>query len=182
MASPVLLDGKRLLITGGARGIGLGIAHWFLAHGYRVALLDIDPSTLAGTAAQLQDPARVLTLHCDVSQADQVQALFEFVDRECPPLHALVNNAGISPKGPGGSRLNTLETDLRTWGQVFHVNFFASIVLARGLKDELSAAKGSVVNVTSIAGSPAAAFALRTSARMVSFGSRAFAKNWSTPV
>ena len=67
-------------------------------------------------------------------------------------LHALVNNAGISPKGPGGKRLNTLETDLRTWGQVFHVNFFASIVLARGLKDELSAAKGAVVNVTSIAG------------------------------
>jgi NAD(P)-dependent dehydrogenase (short-subunit alcohol dehydrogenase family) len=74
-------------------------------------------------------------------------------------LHALVNNAGISPKGPGGSRLNTLETDLRTWGQVFHVNFFASIVLARGLKDELSAAKGSVVNVTSIAGSRVHPFA-----------------------
>ena len=48
--------------------------------------------------------------------------------------------------------MNTLDTDLRTWGQVFHVNFFASVVLARGLKDELSAAKGAVVNVTSIAG------------------------------
>jgi NAD(P)-dependent dehydrogenase (short-subunit alcohol dehydrogenase family) len=55
--------------------------------------------------------------------------------------------------------LNTLETDLRTWGQVFHVNFFASIVLARGLKDELSAVKGSVVNVTSIAGSRVHPFA-----------------------
>ena len=51
-----------------------------------------------------------------------------------------------------GERLNTIETDLKTWGHVFHVNFFASVVLARGLKDELAAAKGSVVNVTSIAG------------------------------
>jgi NAD(P)-dependent dehydrogenase (short-subunit alcohol dehydrogenase family) len=74
-------------------------------------------------------------------------------------LDALVNNAGISPKGPEGGRLNTLETDLRTWGQVFHVNFFASVVLARGLREELATAKGSVVNVTSIAGSRVHPFA-----------------------
>ena len=74
-------------------------------------------------------------------------------------LDALVNNAGISPKGPGGGRLNTLETDLKTWGHVFHVNFFASIVLARGLREELSAAGGAVVNVTSIAGSRVHPFA-----------------------
>jgi NAD(P)-dependent dehydrogenase (short-subunit alcohol dehydrogenase family) len=70
-----------------------------------------------------------------------------------------VNNAGISPKGPGGSRLNTLNTDLRVWGQVFHVNFFSSVILARGLQDELAKAKGSVVNVTSIAGSRVHPFA-----------------------
>ena len=39
-------------------------------------------------------------------------------------LHALINNAGISPKLPDGGRINTLETDLRVWGQVFHVDFF----------------------------------------------------------
>jgi NAD(P)-dependent dehydrogenase (short-subunit alcohol dehydrogenase family) len=55
--------------------------------------------------------------------------------------------------------LNTLETDLRTWGQVFHVNFFASVVLARGLRAELAAAKGAVVNVTSIAGNQVHPFA-----------------------
>jgi len=67
-------------------------------------------------------------------------------------VHALVNNAGISPKGEGGARLNTMTTDLRTWGHVFHVNFFAPVILARGLKDELTATKGAIVNVTSIAG------------------------------
>ncbi|MEK6205246.1 MAG: SDR family oxidoreductase, partial [Amylibacter sp.] len=74
-------------------------------------------------------------------------------------LDALVNNAGISPKGENGKRLSTLDTDLRTWGHVFHVNFFASVILARGLKDELAAAKGSVVNVTSIAGARVHPFA-----------------------
>ncbi len=74
-------------------------------------------------------------------------------------LHALVNNAGISPKGPAGSRLNSIDTDLRDWGKVFHVNFFAPIVLARGLKGELAAAGGAVVNVTSIAGSRVHPFA-----------------------
>ena len=70
-----------------------------------------------------------------------------------------MNNAGISPKDKKGQRLDTLNTDLRTWGQVFHVNFFASVVLARGLQNELAAAKGAVVNVTSIAGNRVHPFA-----------------------
>ncbi|MEL6775329.1 MAG: SDR family oxidoreductase, partial [Pseudomonadota bacterium] len=74
-------------------------------------------------------------------------------------LEALVNNAGISPKSEDGGRLNTIDTDLRDWGRVFHVNFFASVVLARGLFDELKAAQGAVVNVTSIAGSRVHPFA-----------------------
>ncbi len=67
-------------------------------------------------------------------------------------LHALVNNAGISPKDEDGQRLDSLTTPTQTWRDVFQVNFFAPIMLARGLFEELKAAKGSVVNVTSIAG------------------------------
>lgn len=67
-------------------------------------------------------------------------------------LNALVNNAAISPKGNGGSRLGVFDTDVETWYQVFQVNFFAPVMLARGLVEELRAGQGSVVNVTSIAG------------------------------
>jgi NAD(P)-dependent dehydrogenase (short-subunit alcohol dehydrogenase family) len=67
-------------------------------------------------------------------------------------LHALVNNAGISPKGDGGARLNTIDTAIDDWQHVFQVNFFAPIMLARGLFDELERAQGAIVNVTSIAG------------------------------
>jgi NAD(P)-dependent dehydrogenase (short-subunit alcohol dehydrogenase family) len=74
-------------------------------------------------------------------------------------LHALVNNAAISPKKPGGARLNSIETSEGDWKAVFQVNFFAPIMLARGLVDELTNAKGAVVNVTSIAGSRVHPFA-----------------------
>jgi NAD(P)-dependent dehydrogenase (short-subunit alcohol dehydrogenase family) len=75
------------------------------------------------------------------------------------PLHAPVNNAGISPKGPQGERLDTLQTEMPLWDHVFQVNFFAPVMLARGLLDELQRGQGSIVNVTSIAGSRVHRFA-----------------------
>src|SRR5215216_7569475 len=74
-------------------------------------------------------------------------------------LHALVNNAAISPKAEGGRRLSAIDTAREVWNQVFQVNFFAPIMLARGLMNELSKANGAVVNVTSIAGSRVHPFA-----------------------
>jgi NAD(P)-dependent dehydrogenase (short-subunit alcohol dehydrogenase family) len=74
-------------------------------------------------------------------------------------LHALVNNAAISPKADGGKRLSSIDTTFDVWEHVLRVNFLAPIMLARGLLEELKAAKGSVVNVTSIAGSRVHPFA-----------------------
>ncbi len=67
-------------------------------------------------------------------------------------LHALVNNAAISPKGADGTRLSVLETGMEVWRQVFEVNFFSTIWLAQGLRHELARGHGAIVNVTSIAG------------------------------
>ena len=74
-------------------------------------------------------------------------------------LHALVYNAGISPKDDDGGRLGSLNTSLDLWHKVFMVNFYAPIMLARGLVQELEKAQGSIVNVTSIAGSRVHPFA-----------------------
>ncbi len=74
-------------------------------------------------------------------------------------LNALVNNAAISPKGAEGARLNTITTPVTDWQHVFGVNFFGPILLARGLIVELEAARGAVVNVSSIAGSRVHPFA-----------------------
>src|ERR1700687_4564926 len=88
------------------------------------------------------------------------QAITEIKQRlDTGELNALVNNAAISPKAEGGKRLSSIDTTIDVWEQVFRVNFLAPIMLARGLAEELKAAKGSVVNVTSIAGSRVHPFA-----------------------
>jgi NAD(P)-dependent dehydrogenase (short-subunit alcohol dehydrogenase family) len=147
---------RTLVLTGASRGIGHATVKRFSAEGWRVLTCSRQPfDARCPWPGGEEDHIQI-----DLASPDKTIAAIEGIKAKIGGrLDALVNNAGISPKGPGGSRLNTLETDLRTWGQVFHVNFFASIVLARGLKDELSAAKGSVVNVTSIAGSRVHPFA-----------------------
>lgn len=147
---------KIMLLTGASRGIGHATVRRFNDEGWRVITCSRHPFPAEcpwGGGAEN---------HVQVDLADPtmtIAAIDDIRSRLNGKLHALVNNAGISPKGENGARLNTLTTDLRTWGHVFHVNFFASVVLARGLKEELAAAKGSVVNVTSIAGSRVHPFA-----------------------
>jgi NAD(P)-dependent dehydrogenase (short-subunit alcohol dehydrogenase family) len=140
---------KILLLTGASRGIGHATVKRFSSEGWRVLTCSRQPfdprCPWPGGAANhiqidLADPGRTI---------DAIAKIKDLIDGK---LDALVNNAGTSPKGSMGQRLSTLDTDLRTWGQVFHVNFFAPVVLARGFQDELVAAQGSVVNVTSIAG------------------------------
>lgn len=149
-------EDRVMLLTGASRGIGHATVQRFHAEGWRVLTCSRHPFP-AGCpwGGGMED-------HIQIDLADPkdtIRAIAKIREQLDGKLHALVNNAGISPKGEDGSRLNTLETDLRTWGQVFHVNFFASVVLARGLQAELEAAKGSVVNVTSIAGARVHPFA-----------------------
>lgn len=150
-------DRKTLLLTGASRGIGHATVKRFSSAGWRVITCSRHPFPEdCPWEAGEED-------HIQVDLADPnstIQAVEEIKRRLANgKLEALVNNAGISPKGAEGERLDTLTTDLKTWGKVFHVNFFASVVLARGLKEELMAAKGAVVNVTSIAGARVHPFA-----------------------
>jgi NAD(P)-dependent dehydrogenase (short-subunit alcohol dehydrogenase family) len=147
---------KTLLLTGASRGIGHATVKRFSSAGWRVISCSRQPFPEdcpweAGPEDHIQ-----LDL---ASPDDTMRAVDEIKARVNGRLDALVNNAGISPKGPEGERLNTLTTSLRDWGKVFHVNFFASVVLARGLFDELVAAQGAIVNVTSIAGARVHPFA-----------------------
>lgn len=147
---------KTLVLTGASRGIGHATVKRFSAEGWRVLTCSRQPFD-----ARCPWPGGEENhIQLDLVDPEKTIAAIETIKAKVGGrVHALVNNAGISPKDAGGARLGTLDTDLRTWGQVFHVNFFAPVVLARGLKDELSAAKGAVVNVTSIAGSRVHPFA-----------------------
>jgi len=148
---------RTLLLTGASRGIGHATVKRFSAAGWRVitcsrhAFPENCPWEM-GPEDHIQ-----VDLADPVSTREAIALIKKRLDHG--ELHALVNNAAISPKGPDGTRLGSVDTDLDTWNHVFRVNFFAPIMMARGLINELKAVKGSVVNVTSIAGSRVHPFA-----------------------
>ncbi|MEG6508836.1 SDR family oxidoreductase [Methyloligella sp. 2.7D] len=152
-------DRKTLILTGASRGIGHATVKRFSSAGWRVITCSRHPfPENCPWEAGPED-------HIQVDLADSantMEAIAEMRDRlkaQGSRLNALVNNAGISPKGEGGARLSTLDTPIPDWQAVFQVNFFAPVMLARGLIEELKAAQGAVVNVTSIAGSRVHPFA-----------------------
>ena len=148
---------RTMLLTGASRGIGHATVKRFSAAGWRVLTCSRHafPDDCPWEAGP-EDHVQV-----DLANASNTQAAIGEIRERLDGglLHALVNNAAISPKGEAGSRLGTIETSVPDWQMVFQVNFFAPIMLARGLYEELAAAKGSVVNVTSIAGARVHPFA-----------------------
>ncbi|HEV2560910.1 MAG TPA: SDR family oxidoreductase [Rhizomicrobium sp.] len=148
---------RTLILTGASRGIGHATVKRFSSAGWRVITCSRHafPENCPWAAGP-EDHIQV-----DLSDPDDtMRAVAEMRERLTDgKLHALVNNAGISPKGPKGERLTTLTSSMDLWRQVFEVNLFATVWLARGLMEELARAHGAIVNVTSIAGSRVHPFA-----------------------
>jgi NAD(P)-dependent dehydrogenase (short-subunit alcohol dehydrogenase family) len=88
------LAGKVILITGGARGIGLAIAESAVRAGARVAVADIDTSAAIGVATRLGEDCRGFGL--DVTDSSQFEQVVDQVEAELGPLDVLINNAGIA--------------------------------------------------------------------------------------
>ena len=150
---------KTIVLTGASRGIGHATVKRFSREGWRVITC-----SRQAFAADCPWPAGPED-HIKVDLADQedvgiaVSEIRHRLEAHGGKLHALVNNAGISPKLTDGTRMNSLNTPMHVWRDIFQVNFFAPIMLARGLFKELAASGGSIVNVTSIAGTRVHPFA-----------------------
>ena len=139
-----------LILTGASRGIGHATVKRFSAEGWRIVTCSRegvpdeckrDPNWSHHITTDLSDLAGV-----EAFIADAMALIGD------GPLHALVNNAAVSPKTPFKERLGCLNGDLAGWRQVFELNFFAPLVLSRGFAPALARGKGSIVNITSIAG------------------------------
>ena len=148
---------RALLLTGASRGIGHATVKRFSAAGWRVITCSRHPFPENCPWEMGPEDHIQVDLANPTSTRDAIAEIKKRLDHG--ELHALVNNAAISPKAEGGKRLDSIATSQDDWHHVFQVNFFAPIMLARGLLDELKATKGSVVNVTSIAGSRVHPFA-----------------------
>lgn len=142
---------RTVVLTGASRGIGHATVKRFSSAGWRV----ITCSRMAFSEHCPWEAGPEDHIQVDLGKHQSLQeAIDEIRDRlgKDGELNALVNNAGTSPKDADGNRLNSLATSREEWQRVFDVNFFAPIMLAKGLSGELQRAQGSVVNVTSIAG------------------------------
>lgn len=146
-----------ILLTGASRGIGHATVKLFLEKGWRVLTVSRQPFS----EECLWPSARESHIQADLADLTQIDKLVADVRERLDGggLHALVNNAGISPKGAGSARLGVIGSDAATWTTVLNVNLVSIALLARALLPELEAAKGSIVNVTSIAGSRVHPFA-----------------------
>ena len=155
--APLRDNVRTLVLTGASRGIGHATVKKFSAGGWRVITISRQPfSALCPWPSGGEN-------HVQLDLADPVdigRGIEQIRSRLAGGrLDALVNNAAISPTGKDGSRLGAMDTPFDLWRQVFNVNFFAPVALARGLVDELALAQGCVVTVTSIAGSRVHPFA-----------------------
>lgn len=143
-------DRRTVIVTGASRGIGHATARCFLDRGWRIITCSRDEVP----PECKRDPNWTSHIPTDLGDADSLahfvkQANAVLGDK---PLHALVNNAGMSLKTPFKERLGCLNGDLAAWREVFELNFFAPLKLARGFATALHRGKGAIVNITSIAG------------------------------
>ena len=145
-----------LLLTGASRGIGHATVKTFSEAGWRVLTLSrqpFDPRCPWEGGAKNH-------IQLDLADIERVQAAMpRLLDIAGGRLDALINNAAISPKRADGGKIGPLEMAHADWLHIFNVNFFACIALVQGLRAPLEAARGTVVNMTSIVGSRVHPFA-----------------------
>jgi 3-oxoacyl-[acyl-carrier protein] reductase len=137
-------DGRVAIITGAARGIGLGVATRFAEEGASVAVVDLEESAAAGAAATLPGPAKHLGIGANVGDAASVEAAVERTVAELGGLHILMNNAGITRD----NLLFKMSED--DWDLVMSVHLKGAFLMTRAAQRHFVAQKyGKVVNVSS---------------------------------
>lgn len=143
------LDGKRIFVTGGARGIGKSVATAFTEAGADVAIVDIDIEEAKKTAAELAEKSgrKVIAVQTDVTDPKQVDAMIETVVSELGGLEAAFCNAGICINVPAE------EMTYEQWTKVVNINLTGVFLTAQAAgKYMLAHGGGSIINTASMSG------------------------------
>ena len=148
------------LITGGSRGIGLGIAHALVKEGYRVAINGVRPiQQVVETLNDLKaDGGEVVYCQGDIGNPDERKKIVEEIKNQWGDLHVLVNNAGIAPK----ERKDILEADEKSYDRLMNVNlkgpyFLTQQVANWMIKQKIKNPKNrfTIINISSVSATTA---------------------------
>lgn len=129
-------DGRVAVITGGASGIGLGMARAFAGAGMKLVIADLDTGALDTVAEELTTAgAEVVTRRCDVSQLSEIEAVADLAVDSYGGVNVLCNNAGIGiPTATHKMKLDDWKwiIDVDLWGPIYGVNVFLPIIEEQG--------------------------------------------------
>ena len=141
-------QGKTVIVTGAAVGLGKAVAIQMAAKGANVVLVDRNEETLANAKAQIPQQEYIMTYACDVTDADGALACVEAARERFGKVDILVNNAGIWRCW--GS---FLDTSLEDWHQFMNVNVMGMVHFTKAaLPGMLEQGWGRIINVASVAG------------------------------
>ena len=141
----MLLQGKKVIISGAAsrRGIGLATAKLMAAHGAKIAILDLDLNAAHEAATSLGTGH--IGLRCDVTDGKACKSAVEAVIRSFDGIDILINNAGITQP------VKTLEIDATSWQRVIDVNLTGVLLLSQAVIPHMkSRGGGSIVCMSSV--------------------------------
>ena len=142
------LIGKKIIVTGGARGIGASVVCSYAMEGAHVASLDVldDQGKMVAEEATQKGPGRVNYYHCDVSSRDEVEKAFEMAVREMDGLDLLVNAAGVNRIIPPED-MSDHDMDL-----IYKVNVYGTFLTNQVAFKYLKKHGGKILNFASVAG------------------------------
>jgi len=148
-STPPSGERKNVFITGASRGIGHATAAYFVRQGWRAITCSRDE-----VPPQCPRDERLAHITADLAHTSNLPEAAERLEEilDGAPIHALVNNAGYSPKGENGARLGCLDGDMAVWNKTFAINFLAPVFFSRAMTPKLAQTGGTIVNITSIAG------------------------------
>ena len=142
------LTGKRALVTGASKGIGLAVARILAAAGARVVICARGSKTLDLALSDLRGSGEVTGRTADVSKSEDVSQLFEFVDKQLGGLDILVNNAGV------GVFRAAREMTVEEWDRVIGTNLSGAFYCTREALERFEKKRGGgfIINISSLAG------------------------------
>ena len=154
---------KKVLVTGGAAGLGQAFALAFAKEGAHLVLFDIDEDGMAETVKLVKKAGSSAEAYrCDLSQEAEIESAAEKVLDAYDKLDVLINNAGLHM---GEIARGYFGLGLEKWQHFFAVNCFGPALLAEALRPALAKAKGIIINQSSMASyTPGTAYGLTKAA------------------